>query len=190
MGQKVNPYGFRLGITTDWKSRWFATDKAYTDNLIEDWKIRNYLRSQLERAMVSRIEIERSGDKLRIDVFTARPGIVIGKRSSYLKKEQAKSAIAGYFLSNDVSERVFQIERAGQWTKGKGCETENEAAEHQRDPFSRGKGGRTRRQGLPQCLGGFLCFNPPIAPQFRMNLRSSNFNEWIADLKLWTMVTL
>src|SRR6202521_888567 len=63
MGQKVNPYGFRLGITTD-------------------WKIRDYLRRQLERAAVSRVEIERTGDRLRIDVYTARPGIVIGRRGA------------------------------------------------------------------------------------------------------------
>ena len=73
MGQKVNPYGFRLGVTTDWKSRWF-TDRDYQDYLIEDWKIRDYLMSQLERAAVSRIEIERTRDRLRIDVHTARPG--------------------------------------------------------------------------------------------------------------------
>src|ERR1700739_3038839 len=78
MGQKVNPYGFRLGITTDWKSRWF-TDREYQDYLIEDWQIRDYLTSQLERAAVSRIEIERTRDRLRIDVHTARPGIVIGR---------------------------------------------------------------------------------------------------------------
>ena len=82
MGQKVNPYGFRLGITTDWKSRWFADKKEYRDNLIEDWQIRNYLRSQLERAAVSRIEIERTRDRLRVDVYTARPGIVIGRRGA------------------------------------------------------------------------------------------------------------
>ncbi|MCZ7527571.1 MAG: 30S ribosomal protein S3 [Acidimicrobiia bacterium] len=81
MGQKVNPYGFRLGITTDWKSRWFA-DKDYTDSLVEDWKIRDYLRSQLQRAAVSRIEIERTRDRLRVDVYTARPGIVIGRRGA------------------------------------------------------------------------------------------------------------
>ena len=69
MGQKVNPYGFRLGITTDWKSRWIADKKEYTDFLIEDWKIRDYLRKQLERAAVSRIEIERTRDRLRIDVL-------------------------------------------------------------------------------------------------------------------------
>src|SRR5207302_321459 len=75
MGQKVNPYGFRLGVTTDWKSRWF-NDREYQDYLIEDWKIRHYLMSQLERAAVSRIEIERTRDRLRIDVHTARPGWV------------------------------------------------------------------------------------------------------------------
>src|SRR5436305_13600583 len=78
MGQKVNPYGFRLGVTTDWKSRWFS-DREYTDYLIEDWKIRDYLMRQLERAAVSRVEVERTRDRLRIDVHTARPGIVIGR---------------------------------------------------------------------------------------------------------------
>src|ERR1700685_4189679 len=81
MGQKVNPYGFRLGVTTDWKSRWF-NDRNYQDYLIEDWKIRDYLMGQLERAAVSRIEIERTRDRLRVDVHTARPGIVIGRRGA------------------------------------------------------------------------------------------------------------
>src|SRR5438552_8911552 len=81
MGQKVNPYGFRLGVTTDWKSRWF-TERDYTDYLIEAWKIRDYLVRQLERAAVSRVEVERTRDRLRIDVHTARPGIVIGRRGA------------------------------------------------------------------------------------------------------------
>jgi small subunit ribosomal protein S3 len=79
MGHKVNPYGFRLGIVTDWKSRWFA-DREYTDYLIDDVQIRKYLDAQLRRAAVSRVEIERTRDRLRIDVHTARPGIVIGRR--------------------------------------------------------------------------------------------------------------
>jgi small subunit ribosomal protein S3 len=82
MGQKVNPYGFRLGVTTDWKSRWIADGKEYTDSLVEDWRIRDYLRRQLERAAVSRVEIERTRDRLRVDVHTARPGIVIGRRGA------------------------------------------------------------------------------------------------------------
>jgi small subunit ribosomal protein S3 len=82
MGQKVNPYGFRLGITTDWKSRWFAEGAEYKDQLIEDWQIRDYLRKQLPHAAVSRVEIERTRDRLRVDVYTARPGIVIGRRGA------------------------------------------------------------------------------------------------------------
>lgn len=82
MGQKVNPYGFRLGIVTDWKSRWFGDRREYTEYLAEDVHIRQYLANQLYRAAVSRVEIERTRDKLRIDVHTARPGIVIGRRGS------------------------------------------------------------------------------------------------------------
>ncbi len=81
MGQKIHPYGFRLGVTTDWKSRWFS-DKGYTDNVIEDWNIRNYLMTELPHAAISRIEVERTRDRLRVDVHTARPGIVIGRRGS------------------------------------------------------------------------------------------------------------
>ncbi|MGH9183490.1 MAG: 30S ribosomal protein S3 [Acidimicrobiales bacterium] len=81
MGQKVNPYGFRLGVITDWKSRWF-TNEHYTDYLIEDWRIRDYLMSQLPHAAISRVEVERTRDRLRVDVHTARPGIVIGRRGS------------------------------------------------------------------------------------------------------------
>ena len=82
MGQKVNPYGFRLGITTEWKSRWFATRQEYVDNVIEDWKIRDFLMTQLPHAAISRVEIERTRDRLRVDVHTARPGIVIGRRGA------------------------------------------------------------------------------------------------------------
>jgi len=82
MGQKVNPYGFRLGITTDWKSRWFADRQEYADNVVEDWKIRDYLLGELPHAAISRVEVERTRERLRVDVHTARPGIVIGRRGS------------------------------------------------------------------------------------------------------------
>ena len=81
MGQKINPYGFRLGVTTDWKSRWFS-EREYKDYLTEDWKIRRALMGKLESAAVSRIEIERTRDKVRVDIHTARPGIVIGRRGA------------------------------------------------------------------------------------------------------------
>src|SRR6202451_2984538 len=91
MGQKVNPYGFRLGITTDWKSRWF-TDRDYQNYLIEDIHIRDYLTKELERAAVSRVEIERTRDRLRIDVHTAHPGIVIGRRGTEADRLRTKLA--------------------------------------------------------------------------------------------------
>ena len=90
MGQKVNPYGFRLGITTDWKSRWF-NEREYKKFVIEDWKIRDYLTRQLETAAVSRIEIERSNERIRVDIHTARPGIVIGRRGA--EAERLKKAL-------------------------------------------------------------------------------------------------
>src|ERR1700743_770743 len=92
MGQKVNPYGFRLGITTDWKSRWFE-ERNYREFVVEDWKIRDYLMRQLEAAAVSRIEVERTRDRLRVDIHTARPGIAIGRRGS--DAERAEKKLAG-----------------------------------------------------------------------------------------------
>mgnify|MGYP000875631741 CR=1 FL=1 len=79
MGQKVNPHGFRLGITTEFKSRWYA-DKLYKDYVKEDVEIRRLMSKGMERAGVSRIEIERTRERVRIDLYTARPGIVIGRR--------------------------------------------------------------------------------------------------------------
>src|SRR5437588_8997740 len=81
MGQKVNPNGFRLGITTDWKSRWYA-DKQYSEYVAEDVKIRRMLSKGMERAGISKVEIERTRDRVRVDIHTARPGIVIGRRGA------------------------------------------------------------------------------------------------------------
>ena len=81
MGQKVNPYVFRLGIVTDWKSRWYS-DKEYTELVNEDWQIRDYLTGELTRGAVSRIEIERTRDKVVVEIHTARPGVVIGRKGS------------------------------------------------------------------------------------------------------------
>ena len=81
MGQKINPHGFRLGITTDWKSRWYA-DKQYADYVKEDVAIRRLLATGLERAGIADVEIERTRDRVRGDIHTARPGIVIGRRGT------------------------------------------------------------------------------------------------------------
>lgn len=92
MGQKVNPLGIRLNITRTWDSIWYA-DKDYSKNLIEDQKIRKFLKNRLSHAGLSKIILERTGDKVRVKLFTARPGIVIGKKGSeieLLKKDLEK----------------------------------------------------------------------------------------------------
>jgi small subunit ribosomal protein S3 len=93
MGQKINPYGFRLGITTDWKAKWFAEKGQYKKYLHEDLAIRDYIKKELPHGMISRIDIERTRDRIRVDIHTARPGIVIGRRGAeveHLKQQVQK----------------------------------------------------------------------------------------------------
>jgi small subunit ribosomal protein S3 len=80
MGQKVNPTGIRLGISSDWNSKWFASKRAYAQNLLSDLKVRDFLKKKLAQASVSRIEIKRPAKKAYITIHTARPGVVIGKK--------------------------------------------------------------------------------------------------------------
>jgi small subunit ribosomal protein S3 len=89
MGQKVNPHGFRLGITTDWKSRWYA-DKLYSEYVGEDVAIRRMMSKGMERAGISKVEIERTRDRVRVDIHTARPGIVIGRRGAEADRIRAE----------------------------------------------------------------------------------------------------
>ena len=85
MGQKVNPHGLRVGIINDWDSRWYA-EADFADNLVEDYNIRKFLKERLYSAGVSKIEIERASDRLKIIIFTARPGVVIGKGGAEIEK--------------------------------------------------------------------------------------------------------
>ena len=89
MGQKVNPHGMRVGVIKDWDSRWYA-EADFADNLIEDHEIRTYLKKRLYSAGISKIEIERASDRVKIIVFTAKPGVVIGKGGSEIEKVKAE----------------------------------------------------------------------------------------------------
>lgn len=92
MGQKVHPIGFRLGINRTWESRWYA-DNDYSEKLHADLKLRNFLKKRLYHAGISKIELERAANKVKINIFAARPGIIIGKKGSeveVLKKDLAK----------------------------------------------------------------------------------------------------
>ena len=95
MGQKIHPIGFRLGITTDWTSKWYAESKDYANYLHVDLKVRDYLKKKLAHASVSRIEIARPAKNARIVIHSARPGIVIGKKGEDIER-----------LRNDVSKMM------------------------------------------------------------------------------------
>ena len=85
MGQKVNPHGLRVGIIKDWDSRWYA-EADFADNLVEDYEIRKYLKKRLYNSGVAKIEIERASDRLNVIIYTAKPGVVIGKGGSEIEK--------------------------------------------------------------------------------------------------------
>lgn len=86
MGQKVHPYGFRVGYIYDWKSRWFAKKGDFAKTMLEDAKIRKYIKKSLSSAAVSKIEIERASERVRILIYSARPGIIIGRRGAEIEK--------------------------------------------------------------------------------------------------------
>ena len=93
MGQKVNPHGLRIGIIKDWDTKWYANDKNFSDLLVEDVKIRKYIKKRLFISGISRIEIERAANKIKVNVHTAKPGLVIGKGGAgieELRKEVEK----------------------------------------------------------------------------------------------------
>lgn len=101
MGQKVHPFGFRLGINKTWNSRWFAK-KGFGDLLREDFQIRRFLKQKVYHAGISRIEIERAANKVKVNIYTARPGIIIGKKGSeieLLKKELQQLTEKEVFLN-------------------------------------------------------------------------------------------
>lgn len=118
MGQKVHPYGFRLGIIKDWKSRWYAEGAQYRDYVEQDNHIREYLRDLLPHAAISRIEIERTRERIRVDVHTARPGIVIGRRGvqadeirEYLERYEGRRATesAGKEVNVQVTLNIIEV---------------------------------------------------------------------------------
>ena len=89
MGQKVNPHGLRVGVIKDWDSKWYA-EADFADNLVEDYNIRKFLKERLYSAGVSKIEIERASDRVKVIIFTAKPGVVIGKGGAEIEKLKAE----------------------------------------------------------------------------------------------------
>lgn len=106
MGQKVNPNGFRVGVIKDWNTRWYASKKDFADFLVEDRKIRDFVKKKYFQASISRIEIDRAAGKITVSIFTARPGLLIGKGGTGIEviKEDIKKAVG-----KDVSVNIMEI---------------------------------------------------------------------------------
>ncbi|WP_137391449.1 30S ribosomal protein S3 [Rhodoligotrophos defluvii] len=108
MGQKINPTGFRLGVNRTWDSRWYAGRAEYAKLLHEDLRIKRYLRDALKQAGVSRIVIERPHKKCRVTIYTARPGVVIGKKGADIEKLRRK---IGEYTSSDVHLNIVEVRK-------------------------------------------------------------------------------
>ena len=111
MGQKVNPYGIRLGITRDWMSKWYASKKQFPLNVHTDYRVREFLTTRLKDASVSRIAIERAAKKVNITIQTARPGIVIGKKGEDIEKLRQETAKLLGMTINDVRLNIAEIRK-------------------------------------------------------------------------------
>ena len=104
MGQKVNPHGIRVGVIKDWDSKWYA-DADFSDNLVEDYNIRKFVKKKLYSAGISKIEIERASDRVKVFIYTAKPGVVIGKGAADIEKLKAEvQKLTTKKLSIDIKE--------------------------------------------------------------------------------------
>ncbi len=108
MGQKVNPHGFRVGVIKDWDAKWFANSQNFGDTLVEDHQIRNYLKENLYAAGISKIDIERASNRIKITIMTAKPGVVIGKGGAAI--EILKNKVQA-LTSAKVSLNITEVKR-------------------------------------------------------------------------------
>lgn len=111
MGQKVNPIGFRLGITRDWTSKWYASTKNFPAHVYTDFLVREFLKKKLVEASISRIQIERAARKVNITIHTARPGIVIGKKGEDIEKLRGEVAKIMKMPTADVRINIAEIRK-------------------------------------------------------------------------------
>ena len=106
MGQKVNPNGLRVGVIREWDTKWYASKKDFADLLIEDYNLRKMLKEKLKAASVSKIEIERAANRVKVNIYTAKPGVVIGKNGANV--DQLKKEIAD-FTKKDASLNIIEV---------------------------------------------------------------------------------
>ncbi len=106
MGQKVSPHGLRVGIIKDWSSTWYANKQQYSDKLVEDYNMRTYLKNLLKPAGINKLDISRKGDKVFVDIYTAKPGMIIGKGGASIEELRAK---LNKKFGKDVALNIIEI---------------------------------------------------------------------------------
>lgn len=114
MGQKVSPHGLRVGIIKDWSSTWYANKQDFSNNLVEDYKIREYLKNLLKPAGINKLDISRKGNKVLVDIYTAKPGMIIGKGGAAIEELKTKlNKLVGKEVSLNIVE-VKDVDLAAQ----------------------------------------------------------------------------
>ena len=106
MGQKVSPHGLRVGIIKDWSSTWYANKKDFSNNLIEDYKIRTYLKETLKASGIYKLDISRKANSVKVDVYTAKPGMIIGKGGAAIEELRTK---LNKMIGKDVSLNIVEV---------------------------------------------------------------------------------
>ena len=106
MGQKVSPHGLRVGIIKDWSSTWYANKQNFSNYLVEDYKIRKYLKDLLKPAGINKLDISRKGDKVFVDIYTAKPGMIIGKGGAAIEELKVKLS---KMVSKEVSLNIVEV---------------------------------------------------------------------------------
>ena len=110
MGQKVNPHGLRVGVIKGWDAKWYANKKNFADNLIEDNKIRKFVKKELFSAGISRIEIERAAKRVKLNIHTAKPGVIIGKGGSGI--EALKNKLTQFVEGKNILINIVEVKSA------------------------------------------------------------------------------
>src|SRR5574344_160976 len=106
MGQKVSPHGLRVGIIKDWSSTWYANKKEFSDKLVEDYKIRKYLKNELKASGIYKLDVSRKADLVKIDIYTAKPGMIIGKGGAAI--EELKNKVSK-MINKEVSLNIVEV---------------------------------------------------------------------------------
>ncbi len=157
MGQKVNPHGLRVGVIADWDSRWIADKKSFGDLLVEDYKLRKFLKKELYGNGIAKIEIERAANKIKVNIHTAKPGVIIGRGGSEIEKLKKKVEA---FLGKSVNLNIVEVKSpdtcAQLVAENIATQLENRVSFRRAMKQCMGRAMKMGAKGIKTCCGGRL----------------------------------